>query len=183
MSWIERMLVAPIEYLLNARCGHDGRGGEQALGFRIGVAPSTVDRQRLEPYVIAQRDFSRHLVTVGSSGGGKTSMLFVVLVALLLAGYGGVIIDVHDAVPKFLNLIVRQISNGVLPESVLDRMLVISFGDGKPVRSFNPLARVQWLSPHRVGQQMAAILRRQWPDATWGAPSTELIANTFCLMA
>lgn len=183
MSWMESIFIRLFESL--------GRIGQvsptlrdtSSPGLRIGQTWTLTDRRVTEPYAIGLTDFGSHLVSLGSSGGGKTSLIAVLLVGLLKLGHGGLVIDIHDAIPKLLSLVARLVTAGLLPERVLSRIVVVSFSDDAPSIRFNPLARVPWLRPYRVGQHMELILRRQWPDATWGAPSTELIANTFCLMA
>ncbi|MDX9857634.1 MAG: hypothetical protein RBT76_07585 [candidate division Zixibacteria bacterium] len=183
MTAIERMLIPLFERLLARPRSAKSNASPGAGRLQIGEASALTDCRVIEPFAIELSDLQRHAVSLGSSGGGKTSLIFVFLVNLLMHGYGGLMVDIHDAVPKFLSLAARLVTTGVLPKRVLSRILVVSFDDQAPLVRFNPLAKVTWAKPHRVGQHMELMLRRQWPEATWGAPSSELIANTFCLMA
>src|ERR1700694_4698120 len=109
--------------------------------------------------VFSREERERHLYIVGKSVSGKSTVLFNLAMADIMAGEGGAVIDPHgDLAEAIIDAIPHERTNQVCYLNVADSEYPVGF---------NPLARV---APHRRALAAAGIVsafKHLWGDS-WG---------------
>lgn len=125
-----------------------------------------VELGRVRPAAMSLEARYRHLVMIGATGTGKTTLLTSMALNDIAAGHGTVVID-----PKGEDLV-----DGVLerldPEH-LDRVAVLDLADHDHPVGFNPL-RQSGVHPELAVEHLVGTMRRVWSQA-WGLRTDDLV--------
>lgn len=108
----------------------------------------------------------RHLVVIGATGTGKTTLLTSMALDDIAAGHGTVVID-----PKGEDLV-----DGILERldpTHLDRVAVLDLADHDHPVGFNPL-RQSGVHPELAVEHLVGTMRRVWSQA-WGLRTDDLV--------
>jgi hypothetical protein len=125
-----------------------------------------VELGRVRPAAMSLEARYRHLVMIGATGTGKTTLLTSMALNDIAAGHATVVID-----PKGEDLV-----DGVLerldPEH-LDRVAVLDLADHDHPVGFNPL-RQSGVHPELAVEHLVGTMRRVWSQA-WGLRTDDLV--------
>ncbi len=122
---------------------------------------------------VAQEDRATHFYVIGASGTGKTKFLEYMIGQDIANGAGFGVIDPHgdliEAVKERLAL------SG---DDLESRVVLIDPTDKKKVVSFNPLERLDGVSPAEQSAELTLAFKKIWADA-WGARMEDILRNSF----
>ncbi|MEO0242876.1 MAG: type IV secretion system DNA-binding domain-containing protein [candidate division WOR-3 bacterium] len=130
---------------------------------------------------IRDRDRSVHMYVVGASGTGKSKFLEFLIRQDIARGNGFGIIDPHgdliEDVKGYLALALPR-------EELEERVLLIDPTDEKYTVAFNPLERLEGVSPAEIAAELVEAFKKIWGAGSaietygWGARMEDLLRNS-----
>jgi hypothetical protein len=124
------------------------------------------------PFGIRQRDRFQHLVALGKSGVGKSSLLESLIRSDLERGHGLALLDPHgDLAERVLHLV---------PGHRVGDVVYFNAADLEYPVPLNVLENVTADQRHLVASTLVSILKRFWADS-WGPRTEYLVRN--CVLA
>jgi len=145
------------------------------LGYR--VVNGQVSRVR---YLLPHYRRAEHLVIVGKTGTGKTSLIKSMLAADVRDGRGFLCVDLHGDLSPFIlgRIRERELRAG---EDLGQRTIVINPADPRFSVGMNVLHTDGVLAP--LISEVVAIFRRRWRLDHFGARTEELLRNSLWVLA
>jgi len=128
------------------------------------------------PVGISARDISAHLLAMGPTGVGKTTVLLNLVAADIAAGRAVIVID-----PKWQ--LIRDVIERAIPKERMDDVVIIDpaeAGTGKVV-GFNPL-NVGDRDPDVVIDGLVAVLKEVFSEG-WGPRTEDIIHSSLLTLA
>lgn len=116
-------------------------------------------RNRNSYFGIKADDRLNHIVALGKTGMGKSTLLINMATQDIIAGNGVCIIDPHGDTAEALMAIV--------PETRLQDVLYLNVGDPSLQFGFNPLVLTDTSQRHLLASEIVAVFKKQWLDS-WG---------------
>ena len=172
-----------LEQLASALWNHiDGRckaRNEYSGGTTVGVAVTDGQptRRRLR---LSQTQRTTHIVIVGKTGTGKTSLIRHLALQDIEAGRGAIIFDLHgDTTPFILSAIAA--AEWKRQEHLSDRLTVFSPSDALMSVGLNPLCG--GAGNFTAVAELAELLKMYWGLDRFGARTDELLRNTLFALA
>jgi len=181
MGWFERLLINTAEPLLQRKAASFASG--QQRGVRLGNLSPLSGGRILKNFVLNDHDRVRHQWLCGGSGSGKSTFLLNQCLQDFVNGQAFALVDPHDLTAKFLRLLTDLVAKGKIPESRLRKIILIDPSRYDWTTAFNPLAADNPNEAFRHAIMMLGILKRVWPDVSWGARTEELARNLLILLA
>ncbi len=128
------------------------------------------------PIGIAARDITSHLLAMGPTGVGKSTVLLNLIAADIAAGRAVLVID-----PKWQ--LIRDIVERAIPRARIDDIVIIDPAEAKTgkVVGFNPL-NVGNRDPDVVVDGLVAVLRQVFHDG-WGPRTEDIIHSALLTLA
>ena len=128
------------------------------------------------PIGIAAQDITSHLLTMGPTGVGKSTVLLNLIAADIAAGRAVLVID-----PKWQ--LIRDIVDRAIPQARIDDVVIIDPAEAKTgkVVGFNPL-NVGDRDPDLVVDGLVAVLRDVFHDG-WGPRTEDIIHSALLTLA
>jgi hypothetical protein len=128
------------------------------------------------PIGIAARDITSHLLAMGPTGVGKSTVLLNLIAADIAAGRAVLVID-----PKWQ--LIRDIVELAVPQARIDDVVIIDPAQAKSgkVVGFNPL-NVGDRDPDVVVDGLVAVLRQVFHDG-WGPRTEDIIHSALLTLA
>lgn len=128
------------------------------------------------PVGISARDINSHLIALGPTGSGKSTVLVNLLAADIAAGRPVLVID-----PKWQ--LIRDIVERAIPEERINDVVVIDPADAKTgkVVGFNPL-NVGDRDPDVVVDGLVAVLKEVFREG-WGPRTEDIIHSALLTLA
>ena len=128
------------------------------------------------PIGIAARDITAHLLAMGPTGVGKSTILLNLIAADIAAGRPVLVID-----PKWQ--LIRDIVERAVPRTRIDDVVIIDPAEAKSgkVVGFNPL-NVGDRDPDVVVDGLVAVLREVFHDG-WGPRTEDIIHSSLLTLA
>src|SRR5918912_2167734 len=121
---------------------------------------SIATTERGVPIAFSRDERKRHVAIVGKTGGGKSTLLYNLILNDIYAGEGTAVIDPHgDLADDILNAI---------PRSRINDVCYLDAGERERPVGFNPMANI---APERQGLAVAGIVaafQHLWAES-WGA--------------
>jgi len=131
-------------------------------------------KQEWQMAKIREKDRSTHFYVVGASGTGKSKFLEFLIRQDIAKGNGFGVIDPHgDLIEDIKGYLAFALSEGELEE----RVLLIDPTDEKYTVAFNPLEKLEGVSPAEIAAELVEAFKKIWFDA-WGARMEDLLRNT-----
>jgi hypothetical protein len=123
---------------------------------------------------IREKDRLTHFYVVGASGTGKSKFLEFLIRQDIAKGNGFGVIDPHgDLIEDVKGYLAFALSEDDLQE----RVLLIDPTDEKYTVAFNPLEKLEGVSPAEIAAELVEAFKKIWFDA-WGARMEDLLRNT-----
>jgi len=146
-----------------------------ALGYR--VRDGQVSRTR---YRLPQSRRSEHLVILGKTGTGKTSLIKSMLASDVRGGHGFLCIDLHGDLGSFVlgRIRQREFQTG---EDLGYRTVIVNPADPQYSVGLNILRTRGSLAP--LISEVVSIFRRRWQLDRFGARTEELLRNSLWVLA
>lgn len=128
------------------------------------------------PVGIAARDITSHLIALGPTGSGKSTVLVNLLAADITAGRSVLVID-----PKWQ--LIRDVVERAIPGERIDDVVIIDPAEAKTgkVVGFNPL-NVGDRDPDVVIDGLVAVLKEVFHDG-WGPRTEDIIHSALLTLA
>jgi hypothetical protein len=128
------------------------------------------------PVGIAARDIPAHLLALGPTGTGKSTVLLNLVAADIAAGRPVLVID-----PKWQ--LIRDITERAIPQARMDDVVIIDPADAASgrVAGFNPLS-VGDRDPDVVVDGLVAVLKAVFHDG-WGPRTEDIIHSALLTLA
>jgi hypothetical protein len=124
---------------------------------------------------IKEKDRHIHLYIVGASGTGKSKFLEFLIRQDVVKGNGFGIIDPHGDLVED----VKTYLAFALPENELEeRVVLVDPTDEKYTVAFNPLEKIEGVSPAEISAELVEAFKKIWWDS-WGARMEDLLRNSF----
>jgi len=141
---------------------------ELALGYAWGDE-SGHDIYQLKG--VCQKDRSNHFYVIGGTGTGKTKFLESLILQDIKNGVGFGVIDPHGDLIEYVK------NNLALSKEELDeRVILIDPVDTENTVCFNPLERINNVSPAEQASELVLVFKKIWHDA-WGARMEDIFRN------
>jgi hypothetical protein len=146
-----------------------------ALGYRVG--DGQVSRSR---YILPHSRRAEHMVILGKTGTGKTSLIKSMLAHDIRNGHGFLCIDLHGDLGPFILGRVRQreLRTG---EDLGYRTVIVDPADPQCSVGLNILRTHGSLAP--LISEVVSIFRRRWQLDRFGARTEELLRNSLWVLA
>ncbi len=121
---------------------------------------------------ISQKDRAAHFYVIGGTGTGKTKFLEYLIRQDADNGAGfGVIDPQGDLVESVKNYLALN------SEDLGERVVLIDPTDAERTACFNPLERLNGVSPAEQAAELVLVFKKIWHDA-WGARMEDILRNT-----
>ena len=142
---------------------------ERLFGIPVGAGPKT-------PVGISAHDISAHLVVMGPTGVGKSTVLLNLVAADIAAGRAVLVID-----PKWQ--LIKDIIERAVPKERIDDVVIIDPADARTGRVvvFNPLD-VGDRDPDVVVDGLVAVLKAVFHEG-WGPRTEDIIHSALLTLA
>jgi DNA helicase HerA-like ATPase len=145
------------------------------LGYR--VRDGEVSRAR---YFLPHLRRAEHVVILGKTGTGKTSLIKSMLARDVREGHGFLCVDLHGDLSPFILGRIREREQRT-GEDLSSRTVVMDPADPRSSVGLNILQTDRALAPHI--SEMVAIFRRRWQLDHFGARTEELLRNSLWVLA
>jgi hypothetical protein len=131
-------------------------------------------KQQLQMAKIREKDRLTHFYVVGASGTGKSKFLEFLIRQDIAKRNGFGVIDPHgDLIEDVKGYLAFALSQDELEE----RILLIDPTDEKYTVAFNPLEKLEGVSPAEIAAELVEAFKKIWFDA-WGARMEDLLRNS-----
>jgi hypothetical protein len=131
-------------------------------------------KQEWQMAKIREKDRLTHFYVVGASGTGKSKFLEFLIRQDIAKGNGFGVIDPHgDLIEDIKGYLAFALSENDIEE----RVLLIDPTDEKYTVAFNPLEKLEGVSPAEIAAELVEAFKKIWFDA-WGARMEDLLRNT-----
>ena len=145
------------------------------LGYRV------VDRQVSKSrFILPHQRRAEHLVILGKTGTGKTSLIKSMLARDIRDGHGFLCVDLHGDLTPFILGRIRQ-REQAKGEDLSSRTVIINPGDKISSAGLNVLRVSGNLSP--LISEIVSIFRMRWQLDRFGARTEELLRNSLWVLA
>jgi len=124
---------------------------------------------------IREKDRDAHFYIVGASGTGKSKFLEFLIRQDIEKGNGFGVIDPHG---DLIEDIKGYLALALPKEELEERVLLIDPTDEKYTVAFNPLEKIEGVSPAEIAAELVEAFKKIWMDS-WGARMEDLLRNTF----
>jgi hypothetical protein len=156
-----------------------GRELPERSGLRLGVR--VIDGQvSSKPYLLSPQRRAEHLVILGKTGTGKTSLIKSMLARDVHDGRGFLAIDLHGDLGPFILGRIREREQRT-GEDLGSRTVIINPADTQFSVGLNVLRTHGTLSP--LISEVVSIFRRRWMLDRFGARTEELLRNSLWVLA
>lgn len=126
-----------------------------------------------QPFGLCAADRARHLLLVGQTGTGKSTLMRNLVAQDIQAGQGVALIDPHgDLADEVMNTV---------PTTRIDDVVVIDPTDTQHVPAFNLFYRVPKDERALVASNITATFKHVWSDS-WGPRLEHILRNTVRLV-
>jgi energy-coupling factor transporter ATP-binding protein EcfA2 len=145
------------------------------LGHRVVEGEITAQK-----YTLPQLRRTEHIVVIGKTGTGKTSLIKSMLSSDIRQGHGFLVVDLHgDLTPFILERIAEQEQRE--QRDLSSRTIVLDPANPDASVGMNILGKSKTLGP--LVSEVVAIFRRRWQLDHFGARTEELLRNTLWVLA
>jgi predicted ATPase len=176
LEFIEHLVIAVWNRLQGRReRGPKAYSGATVLGNRV------VDEEvSKRPVGVSLARRTTHVVVVGKTGTGKSSLLKHLCLQDIQADRGFFVLDLHgDTTPFLLEAIAAE--EWRRQEHLSDRVIVISPADRDVSVGLNPLESID--SDFGRTAEFAEVLRQRWGLDHFGARTEELLRNSLYVLS
>jgi len=147
---------------------------ELALGYVRGIDEET-DEPVYQLKGIPQKDRARHFYVIGATGTGKTKFLEYLIKQDLENGFGFGVIDPHgDLIEDIKGLILFTLMD---PQDRRSQVVLIEPTNPETTVSFNPLERIEGVSPEEQAAEVVEIFQKIWGEF-WGPRMEDILRNS-----
>lgn len=133
--------------------------------FYLGTTNFRDDYRR---FGIKQKDLASHMLLLGKTGVGKSTLLSYLLRQHVAYGAGCAVLDPHgDVAEQFIH---------DLPSSIAHRVVYLNTADPHQLYGYNPIVRVPTVQQGLVASGIMSVFKKQWTDA-WGVRMEHILRN------
>ena len=125
-------------------------------------------RRALQPFGIRQRDRRSHMLVIGKTGTGKSTLLKTLLLQDLRAGRGVALFDPHGD-------LVEEVAANV-PENRQRDLVYLNVPDASATWHFNPLGGIPPDRRSLAAAGIVEVFHKLWPD-DWGPRLEHVLRN------
>jgi len=182
----ERLLISPIQLLtdLLVSCIRSGRPVSDPNTVRIGKSPNLFRPHEIDEIHLELSKLNRGVYLAGKSGSGKTSLILLLIIALVQIGMGFTVIDVHgDLSRMILSYLASTCTNAGDVARVAARLVWIEPFNSVYAPRINLLRARSKEFAFVDAVELLAIFKRLWKDVTWGPRMEEVLKNTLWTLA
>jgi len=155
-----------------------GRSPASPRAISIGSAVHRYNSRIVEEQAIDIELFLRHAYILGSTGSGKTYLIYLLIKSLVEKDQGFCCVDIHGDLTEMLLNFFASVSDPALSRQInSDRLVLIEPFNQEWAPSFNPLHITARQGAYQQATDMLAIFKKLWRDVAWGPRMEEVLRN------